>query len=141
LGFGGDEKKVEAVTATEKPKSTSEMSLEELKALREKTAAAGPRTKNVQSIESHDEKLRTIDMAIAQKQPAVEPKATANTIESKTTELNNAKDAAANPTQKGNTVVNSPTSVVNNNTTQAARKSVRSDEPSANRFFNSRYGT
>jgi hypothetical protein len=78
-------------------------------------------------------------MAIAQKQPAVSPKTTANTIESKTTELNNAKDAAANPAQKGNTVVNSPTSVVNNNTTQAARKSVRSDEPSSNRYFNSRY--
>ena len=41
------------------------MSLDELKAYRQKVAAAGPRTKNQQSIESHEEQLKTIDAAIA----------------------------------------------------------------------------
>jgi hypothetical protein len=49
------------------------------------------------------------------------------------------KAASGKKPEDTKTVLNTSNNVVNNNTTQAARKSVRSDEPSSNRYFNSRY--
>jgi len=48
-----------------------EVSLEELQAKKQRLVRAGPRTKNQQSIESHEEELKTLDMAIAEKSKQV----------------------------------------------------------------------
>ena len=51
--------------------SRKEVSLEELQAKKQRLVKAGPRTKNQQSIESHEEELKTLDMAIAEKSKQV----------------------------------------------------------------------
>ena len=51
--------------------SRKEVSLEELQAKKQRLVRAGPRTKNQQSIESHEEELKTLDMAIAEKSKQV----------------------------------------------------------------------
>jgi len=52
--------------------TSKEMNVDEMKAMRQKIADKGPRTQNPQSIETHQEKLRTMDMAIAAKEKAGE---------------------------------------------------------------------
>jgi len=126
--------------------STNTMTLEQLKDLRQKTVAAGPRTQNQQSIESYEEKLRTIDMAIAQKTNtkanAITPTVSSgNIVAGKSNEVSGAKEDLTTRGGGGTAVVNAPTTV-NNTTNQSniIKSPYRNEEGSYNKYIGSRYG-
>jgi hypothetical protein len=121
------------------------MTLEQLKDLRQKTVAAGPRTQNQQSIESYEEKLRTIDMAIAQKTNttanAITPTpSSGNIIAGKSTEVVGAKEDMANKGGNTNAILNAPTTV-NNNTNQSTimRSPFKNEDSTLNKYIGTRY--
>lgn len=146
---GGDEEKPADTPTKEEKTNTREMTLEELKTWRDKIVRRGPLTNNELSKEIYQDKLDTIDAAIAErekgnKKPEVSatPSGTMSNGSAVYGESKKNADLATQPSGQSTSVVNAPTTINNNSggTKTDIRSSPRNQESTQSKYIAARYG-